>query len=77
MQGAQTNTIPLRSSIEGALGIFDPRKSSGSNFDSPFEHGSNSGRPTKPRVDPFKKFENFGKPVINPAYRASFDEKDS
>lgn len=43
--------IKMRSSLEG-------RSKSGS-YDSPFFEPGSSQRPLKPRVDPFKKFENL------------------
>jgi hypothetical protein len=47
----------LRSSLEGALQTL--KKVGSGNFDSPFEPGSLTHRPSKPKMDPFKKFENF------------------
>ena len=47
----------MKTSIDGNFAGLGATGSG--NFDSPFEHGSTSSRPSKPRVDPFKKFENF------------------
>lgn len=64
----KNNNAMMRGSVEGGLGITGRglgsaglihHTNSGGTFDSPFEHGSSSGRPSRPRVDPFKKFENF------------------
>lgn len=48
----KTSHLIGQQSVEGALAnLSNP-------FDSPFEHsGSSSSRPSKPRVDPFKKFD--------------------
>jgi len=45
-------------------------------FDSPFENGGSlSNRPQRPKVDPFKKFDNFPKHANG--FRTSFDETSS
>ena len=64
----------LKSSLEGALATLGGNGSA--NFESPFENGGSlSNRPSKPKVDPFKKFDNF--PKQQSGFRTSFDETTS
>ena len=53
----------MKSSLEGGNGVFG-------NFDS---HDFHSNRPSKPKIDPFKKFDNLAS-ARNRNYRLSFDE---
>jgi hypothetical protein len=55
----------MRSSLEGALATLE--KVTSGNFDSPFEHGSTLNRPSKPKVEPFKKLDSI--PLSARSYR--------
>jgi hypothetical protein len=64
----------MKSSLEGALATLGANGSA--SFDSPFDHtpGNLSSRPSRPRVDPFKKFDNLPN-LRGSDFRFSFDEQ--